>query len=357
MINTNNNILLDKIKEIHKNVEFSISDVKKSAELEEIRVLFLGKKGYISQIIEQMRNMTHEEKRSTGQLINILKNEIEANLKRKFLIISAEEEEIRLKNEKIDITLPGRRISNHVTKHPIIEIINILKITAIDLGFNFVDGNEIVSEFFNFEALNIPQNHPARQMQDTLYIKNIPNALLRTHTSAVQVEYGSLVPPPIKIASVGRVYRADEVDQTHSPMFHQIEMMHIDKDISIANLKYCCTHIISSVFEKDINDIIFRFRTSYFPFTEPSIEIDIGCIKDDENNIILASNKNDVNKWLELGGAGIIHQKVLQNMNINPQEWSGFALGFGIERMAMLKKNITDIRHLYEGDIRLMKNW
>lgn len=380
-------IILAQLKHLMNEAKQAIEAAATSEEIEQLRVSFLGKKSLLNEVMQRMRDVSHDERRQVGQMLNVVKLEIEAEIGQRSTVVADLEEAQQLAAENIDVTLPGRLINPDfaVRSHPITQTINDLAKICYDLGFVLIDGPEIESELYNFDLLNIPAQHPARQMQDTMYIAERRSAraqgvdanaaaggavsnteeegaagdasglLLRTHTSAVQVKYGMRHHPPLRIASIGRVYRADALDQTHSPMFHQMEMMCIDRRVSVAQLKYCWQQLLSRYF--GCAQVVLRFRTSYFPFTEPSIEVDLGCGGGGGGGLVLATDESRVERWLEVAGSGIIHRNVLVNMGIAPGEWSGFALGLGIERLAMLRHGIDDIRYFYDGDIRLLRAW
>ncbi len=295
--------------------------------LQNLKNKYLGKKGIITEMMKNLKNLSLEEKRQLGTKLNEIKEFIENAIEnRKQLILD-------LEGDIYDITLPGyKREFGNI--HPISRVFNEIVDVFLSMGFSIEFGPEIEDDWYNFTALNIPPYHPARDMQDTFYLEN--GKLLRTHTSPIQIRTMERQKPPIRIIAPGRVFRRDEMDSTHSPVFHQLEGLYVDKNVSLAQLKGTLEIFIRKLFSSDIK---IKFRPSYFPFTEPSIEVLI--YKD--------------NKWLEILGAGIVHPNVLKNCNIDPTIYSGFAFGLGIERIAMIKYNINDIRLFYENDIVFLK--
>lgn len=324
----------------------SANDLK---QLEELRIQYLGKNGLITGQMKNMASLSIEEKKTFGAKINLLKNNIIEAIEKREQLLESKEIESKLALEKIDITLPIRTNNKNGKIHPITqttqEIIDIFS----GLGFSLAKGPEIEDDFHNFTALNIPENHPARQMQDTFYL-NTPEAMVvRTHTSNVQIRKMMLEKPPFRFIAPGRVYRS-ESDQTHTPMFHQVEGLCIDKNINMGHLKYCLQEFLKAFFERD--DVVIRLRPSFFPFTEPSAEVDIGYSLEN-GEIKIGSNE----RWLEILGCGMVHRKVLENVGINPDEYQGFAFGMGIDRMAMLKYGINDLRKFFESDMRWLNHY
>ena len=317
-----------------------ISLCSKLSELEEIRLEFLGKSGVISLEMRKLASLQDAEKKKFGEEINKAKSEIENLLLSKKKELSEKELNEKLEKEKIDVTLPARK-SKQGSIHPIsqarLELVEIFT----KLGFEIKEGPNIETDWFNFTALNIDENHPARQMHDTFYMpsKNESEMVLRTHTSPVQIRAMKAGKPPFRFIAPGRTYRSD-YDQTHSPMFHQIEILAVDKDLNFQHLKYVIHEFINIFFEGQNPQI--RFRPSFFPFTTPSAEVDISF---------------DGKKWLEILGCGMIHPEVLRNSDVDPNEYQGFAAGLGIERMAMLKYGIDDLRQFFESDLRWLKHY
>jgi phenylalanyl-tRNA synthetase alpha chain len=322
------------------------------AALEAVRVAALGKKGAISELMKTLGGMSPEEKKTQGPLLNGLRDAVTEAIARKKSSLGDAALEARLVTETIDVTLPPRP-ENAGTVHPISQVLE--EVTAIfaGLGFAVAEGPDVEYDDYNFTKLNIPPDHPARQMQDTFYVS--PQAdgtshVLRTHTSPVQVRTMLNSKPPIRIISPGRTYRVDS-DATHSPMFHQVEALAIDEGLHLGHLKWTIEEFCKAFFE--IDSIELRARPSFFPFTEPSLEWDMRCDRSTPGKIVFGQG----NDWLELGGSGMVHRKVLENCGIDSARYSGFALGFGLDRMAMLKYGIPDIRSFFEGDLRWLKHY
>lgn len=321
----------------------SATDLK---ELDAVRVSYLGKKGKFTLELRSLGKLSKEERPKAGQKINQAKQEFEEKLS--FKKQSLEEELLisRLEHNKVDITLPGRK-NNLGSLHPITLARRDLENIFIKMGYLVADGPEIENDFYNFEALNIPSHHPARAMHDTFYLED--ESVLRTHTSPVQIramhEYGA----PLYVVAPGRCYRCDS-DLTHTPMFHQLEGLVIDKGISFAHLKGVIKTFLQEYFEKELN---FRFRPSYFPFTEPSAEVDMSCPACDGNGCRICSHTG----WLEILGCGMVHPKVLEYGKIDSTKYQGFAFGLGIDRMAMLKYKIDDLRINFDSDLRFLEQF
>ncbi len=319
--------------------------------LEDARVALLGKSGSITAELKKMGALPPEQRKEFGQAVNSLKEEIAAALDAKKATMEETELSARLTSETLDITLAPRP-ETQGSIHPVTQVIE--EMTAIfgAMGFSVAEGPEIEDDFHNFTALNIPANHPARQMHDTFYFPEKPDGtrnLLRTHTSPVQIRWMQHHQPPYRFIAPGRVYRCDS-DMTHAPMFHQIEALVIDKSITMAHLKGCLTQMVRSFF--GVEDVPLRFRPSFFPFTEPSAEVDIGCSWEN-GELKIGAGKS----WLEIGGCGMVHPNVLKAVNLDPAQWQGFAFGMGIERMAMLKYGIPDVRPFFESDARWLAHY
>ena len=321
--------------------------------LEDLRVQAVGKKGEISLQMRSLGKMTPEERQDMGPALNALKNEVNSALNsRKASLADAALEE-RLKSEWLDVTLPSR--SNKVGSiHPISQVWE--EVTAIfaDMGFSVAEGPQIETDWHNFDALNMPGHHPARAEMDTFYTYRAedderPPHVLRTHTSPVQIRSMEKVGAPMRIICPGRVYRAD-YDQTHTPMFHQVEGLALDTDVSMANLKWCLEEFVKAFFEVD--NVELRFRSSHFPFTEPSAEVDIRCSW--SNGQLKVGEGDD---WMEVLGSGMVHPKVLEAGGIDPQKYQGFAFGLGIDRIAMLKYGIPDLRAFFDSDLRWLRHY
>ncbi|AII86172.1 phenylalanine--tRNA ligase subunit alpha [Planktomarina temperata] len=330
-----------------------ISAAADEAALEELRVQAVGKKGEISLQMRSLGKMSPEERQVAGPALNALKDEVNSALTaRKFSMADAALEE-RLKSEWLDVTLPGRQRPVG-TIHPISQVWE--EVTAIfaDMGFSVAEGPQIETDWYNFDALNMPGHHPARAEMDTFYTHRAegddrPPHVLRTHTSPVQIRSMEKMGAPMRVICPGRVYRAD-YDQTHTPMFHQVEGLALDTDISMANLKWCLEEFVKAFFEVD--DVELRFRASHFPFTEPSAEVDIRCSWADGQ---LKVGEGD--DWLEILGSGMVHPKVLAAGGIDASKYQGFAFGMGIDRIAMLKYGIPDLRAFFDSDLRWLRHY
>lgn len=336
----------EKISELYNSALEAIRTVKDKKSLDEIRVKYLGKSGSVTQLLKGMRDVAPEERPKIGQLVNDLRGKIEA-------IIQAKEEERKkdelanaLTSERIDVTMPGLA-DKFGSIHPINLVRNELVDVFVGMGFEIFEGPEIETDEFNFKLLNIPEDHPARDMQDTLYVGD--NIMLRTQTSSGQARVMLDKKPPLKIISPGKVYRADD-DATHSPMFHQMEGLVVDKNVNLRDLKGTLEAFLKKLFDDNVKT---RLRPSYFPFTEPSVEVDVSCFKCHGKGCSLCKGTG----WIEVLGAGMVNRKVFENCNINPDEYQGFAFGVGLERIAMLKYGIPDIRYFFENDIRFLKQF
>ncbi len=318
--------------------------IEKSSNIDEInniRVEYLGKKGKLKNILRTLGKLSPEERKELGQLANRIKEELEDLLKEKTQFLKKKALEEELQKNRIDITLPSHWIETG-SSHPVISTLIDISETFVAMGFSIAEGPEIEKEEYNFDMLNIPKDHPARDMQDTFFLNN--GEILRTHTSPVQIRTMLKQKPPIAIIAPGRVYRKD-ADPTHSPMFHQIEGLLVDKDVTFRDLKGILKIFLESVFGKEIK---IRFRPSYFPFTEPSAEVDIGCTVCGGSGCRVCKGTG----WLEILGCGMVDPEVFKAVGIDPEEYTGFAFGLGIERIAMLRYRITDIRLLFTGDMR-----
>lgn len=330
-----------------------IANAAEEARLEELRVQAVGKKGEISLKMRELGKMTPDERQTAGPQLNALKDEIISALAAKKEALGDAALDERLRGEWLDVTLPGRA-QRQGTIHPISQVTE--EVTAIfaDMGFAVAEGPQIESDWYNFDALNIPSHHPSRAEMDTFYTHRAedderPPHVLRTHTSPVQIRTMQEQGAPIRIIAPGRVYRAD-YDMTHTPMFHQVEGLAIDRDISMANLKWVLEEFVKAFFEVD--DVDLRFRASHFPFTEPSAEVDIRCSW--EGGTLTVGEGDD---WLEILGSGMVHPSVLEAGKIDPNEWQGFAFGMGIDRIAMLKYGIPDLRAFFDSDLRWLRHY
>ncbi len=322
-----------------ENIEILLAEGKHAAEqatstqdLDQVRVQYLGKKGHLTQLLKSLGALSAEERPQAGAKINEAKQALQDVLTARKQSLESAALEAKLAAETIDVTLPGRGQSLGGL-HPVTKTLERIEEFFARIGYSVAEGPEIEDDYHNFEALNIPSHHPARAMHDTFYFN--ANTLLRTHTSGVQVRTMETEKPPIRIICPGRVYRCD-YDQTHSPMFHQVEGLIVDKNISFADLKGTLEQFLREFFEDDVN---VRFRPSYFPFTEPSIEVDI--------------DRGD-GKWMEVLGCGIVHPKVFEYAGIDPEEYTGFAFGMGVERLAMLRYGVNDLRLFFENDLRFL---
>ncbi|MBW7573701.1 phenylalanine--tRNA ligase subunit alpha [Caproiciproducens faecalis] len=324
-----------------------LDEAKGQQILENLRIKYLGKKGELTSILKQMGGLSAEERPKIGQLANEVRAFIEADLVKRAAELKEEETLKRLEKEKIDVTLPGVR-RELGAKHPLSIELDAIKEIFVGMGFEIVEGPEVEYDYYNFEALNIPKDHPARDTQDTFYIND--NILLRTQTSPVQVRVMEKQKPPIRIISPGRVYRSDAVDATHSPLFHQIEGLVVDKGITFADLKGTLETFVKRMYGEDS---VVRFRPHHFPFTEPSAEVDVQCFNCHGEGCRLCKGEG----WIEILGCGMVHPKVLSNCGIDPEIYSGFALGMGLERVVMRKYNIDDLRLFYENDVRFLKQF
>ena len=337
----------NKISDIKTTALKEIENVSNFKKLTELKIKYLGKKSELLLMLKNIKSVPVEERKKLGQLLNKAQETIKNVFDYKFKNLKEKNLEEKMEKEKVDITLPGKDFAIGAL-HPLTKTLNKILEIFICLGYSVVSGPEIETDYYNFEALNIPKNHPARDTQDTFYISE--NTLLRSQTSPVQIRIMEKTSPPIKIISPGRVYRADEIDATHSPIFHQVEGLLVDKNISMANLKATLEHFVNKLYGKDVN---VRFRPHHFPFTEPSAEMDISCFKCGGKGCSLCKNEG----FIEILGCGMVHPNVLKKCNINPDEYSGFAFGMGLERIVMLEYEINDIRLFFENDLRFLKQF
>lgn len=324
----------------------AIAQTKDIMALDAIRVDFLGKKGHLTEILKGLASLSAEEKPKLGQLVNQAKREISEQIDRKMTDLREHQLELKLSSERIDVTLPGRAEYSG-SLHPVSQVKQFINDYFSRLGFDVISGPEIETEFYNFEALNIPSHHPARAMHDTFYFGD--GRLLRTHTSPVQVRTMENQKPPFRLIAPGRVYRCDS-DMTHTPMFHQVEGLVIDQQATLSDLKGLLKDFFSTFFGQEL---AVRFRPSYFPFTEPSAEVDIQCTQCSGTGC----RSCKFTGWLEVLGCGMVHPNVLNTMNISPEEYQGFAFGLGIDRLAMLYFGIDDLRLMFEGDLNFLRQF
>lgn len=341
--------------QIEKIVEETIVEINNChsiQDLEEIRVKSLGKKGFLTQAMKGLKDLSIEEKKQIGQNLNIKKNHLAQEIETRRSSLEKSELDKKLMAESVDVTLPVT-LENNGSLHPIHQTIEEVVGIFAKMGFSVAEGPDIEDNFHNFEALNFPADHPAKEMHDTFYIQNPENEkeplVLRTHTSPVQVRTLLNNKPPVRVVIPGRTFRCDH-DATHSPMFHQIEGLVIDKNTHMGHLKYCLIEFCREFFNRDTLPI--RFRPSFFPFTEPSAEVDIGCKKSSKELLI-----GEGDDWLEILGCGMVHPNVIRNCGLDPDEYQGFAFGMGVERMAMLKYGIPDLRKFFECDLRWLKHY
>ena len=317
------------------------------ANLEQIKIKYLGKKGELTAVLRGMGALSPEERPLVGQLANEIRAQIEEAIAEKATLAQAAALEKQLKDEKLDVTMPATPVANgHI--HPLTQVQRHLEDIFIGMGFSIVEGPEVELDYYNFQALNIPENHPARDTQDTFYISD--NILLRSQTSPVQVRTMEHMKPPIRIISPGRVYRSDALDSTHSPLFHQLEGLVVDKGITMGDLKGTLEIFAKKMFGESTR---IRFRPHHFPFTEPSAEVDVSCYVCGGKGCRLCKGEG----WIEILGAGMVHPFVLSNCGIDPEEYSGFAFGLGIERIAMKAYSVDDIRLFYENDQRFLEQF
>ena len=325
----------------------ALSTAKDLAELETLRVKYLGKKGELTAVIKGMGKLSPEERPIIGQIANEVRNFIESALEDKKTALETAAAAEKIANETIDVTMPGKRPCMG-KKHPLTIVLDDLKDIFIGMGFSIVEGPDVETDYYNFEALNLPKDHPARDTQDTFYIDK--NILLRTQTSPVQIRTMEKQKPPIRVIAPGRVYRSDAVDATHSPVFHQIEGLVIDKGITMADLKGTLEVFVHKLYG---NDTRLRFRPHHFPFTEPSAEVDISCFNCGGKGCRICKGEG----WIEILGCGMVHPKVLRGCGIDPEEYSGFAFGIGLERTTMFRYDIDDLRLFFENDIRFLEQF
>lgn len=337
----------EKLISIKESAFNELTNADSSSKLEEIRVKYLGKKGELTTILRSMGGLSKEERPVVGKLVNEVKKEVEDKIEEKLNIIKEKEKNDKLASEVIDISMPGKK--NMIGKrHPLDLTLESMKDIFISMGFTVEEGPEVELDYYNFEALNIPKNHPARSEQDTFYIND--NLVLRTQTSPVQIRVMENQAPPIKMIGPGKVYRSDAVDATHSPIFYQMEGLVIDKGVTFADLKCTLELFAKKMFGDKVKT---KFRPHHFPFTEPSAEMDATCFVCEGKGCRVCKGSG----WIELLGCGMVHPQVLRNCGIDPEVYSGFAFGFGVDRMVMLKYGIDDIRLLYESDMRFLNQF
>lgn len=337
----------EQLKAISQKAAEALGKVSAPQELEELRIAFLGKKGELTSILKQMGKLSAEERPAMGQLANSVRNEIEQKIVEKAAAIKAAGQKKKLESESLDVTLPGKHTAKgglHPLNIVLEDMINIFQ----SMGFDVVDGPEVETEYYNFEALNVPSDHPARDMQDTFYVGD--GLILRSQTSATQIRTMENRKPPIRMICPGRVYRADEVDATHSPVFHQIEGLVVDKGITMCDLKGCLEQFAREIYGPETK---VKFRPSFFPFTEPSVEVDVSCSECGGSGCRVCKGAG----WIEILGAGMVHPNVLSGCGIDPEVYSGFAFGIGLDRLTTTRYKISDIRLLFENDLRFLSQF
>ena len=336
--------MLEALQQIRQQAAEALANASDPKTLDELRVRYLGKKGELTAILKQMGKLSAEERPKVGQLANEVRAAIEALVDERSAAIKAAMLNQKLAQEKLDVTMPGKAAP--IGKpHPLTRVLDEVKEIFLGMGFSVSEGPEVETDYYNFEALNIPKDHPARDTQDTFYIND--NVLLRTQTSPVQIRTMEKQKPPIRVIAPGRVYRSDAVDATHSPLFHQIEGLVVDKGVTMADLKGTLEMFVKRLYGEES---VVRFRPHHFPFTEPSAELDVQCFACHGEGCRLCKGEG----WIEVLGCGMVHPKVLSICGIDPEEYSGFAFGIGLERIVMRRYGIDDLRLFYENDLRFL---
>ena len=337
---------MEGVGELQQQAAAAITQAVDLKALDDVRVHYLGKKGLLTEQLKKLGTLPHEERKAAGQEINVAKQAVQQAIEARKETLQQAELAARLAADRIDVTLPGRGQQSGGL-HPITRTLERIEQLFAGMGFVVAEGPEIEDDYHNFEALNIPETHPARAMHDTFYFD--PHTVLRTHTSPVQVRVMEQQGPPLRIIAPGRVYRCDS-DLTHSPMFHQVEGLLVDRDVSFADLKGLLDQFLKHFFEKDLG---VRFRPSYFPFTEPSAEVDMECVMCDGRGCRVCGHTG----WIEILGCGMVHPKVFESVGIDNEQYTGFAFGIGVERMAMLRYGVNDLRLFFENDLRFLKQF
>jgi phenylalanyl-tRNA synthetase alpha chain len=339
----------EQLEAIRKSALESIGSTQAGADLESLRVKYLGKKGELTAVLKQMGTLSAELRPAMGQMANEVRAAVEKAIEEQSAILAKAALDAKLKAETVDVTIPGKAVEiGH--KHPMYTVLDEIKAIFIGLGFEIIDGPEVELSDYNFTKLNTPADHPAREWSDTFYLTEDSNILLRTQTSNMQIRAMETRPLPIRMISPGRVYRKDEVDATHSPMFHQIEGMVIDKGITMGDLKGTLNAVIRQIYGEHT---VTRFRPHHFPFTEPSCEMDIQCHKCGGVGCPTCKGEG----WIEVLGAGMVHPNVLRNCGIDPEVYSGFAFGMGLERLVLGRYKISDMRLVFENDARFLNQF
>ncbi|WP_297870352.1 phenylalanine--tRNA ligase subunit alpha [uncultured Oscillibacter sp.] len=339
----------EQLEAIRKGALDAIGGAQEPAGLEALRVKYLGKKGELTAVLKQMGGLSAELRPVMGQLANDVRASLEKAIEAQSAILSQKALEARLEAETVDVTIPGAK-PPHGHKHPMYSVLDELKELFLNMGFEIMDGPEIEQADYNFTKLNAPENHPSRDWTDTFYLTEDSSVLLRSQTSPMQIRAMETHGVPIRMISAGRVYRKDEVDATHSPMFHQIEGLVVDKGVTMADLKGTLNAVIREIYGPETQT---RFRPHHFPFTEPSCEVDIQCHKCGGRGCPTCKGEG----WIEILGAGMVHPKVLKNCGIDPEEYSGFAFGMGLERLALGQYKISDMRLIFENDLRFLEQF
>ena len=335
------------LEQIRRAAKEALASFDSAEQLEKARIQYLGKKGELTAILKQMGKLSAEERPVIGQLANEIRKDIEDTIANKSAEIKKAAQEKRLAEETLDVTMPGT-LPQIGYKHPLSIVLDEIKDIFMGMGFDIAEGPEVEYDYYNFEALNIPKDHPARDTQDTFYIND--NIVLRTQTSPVQTRVMEKTQPPIRIIAPGRVFRSDAVDATHSPLFHQIEGLVVDKGITMADLKGTLETFAKRLYGENTK---IRLRPHHFPFTEPSCEIDVSCFKCGGKGCPFCKGEG----WIEILGCGMVHPKVLKNGGVDPDVYSGFAFGVGLERLVLFRFNIDDMRLLYENDMRFLSQF
>ena len=339
----------EQLEIIRREALAAMDEAADSQALEALRVKYLGKKGELTAVLKQMGKLSPEERPVMGQVANAVRADIEEKLEAVKAKLAAQALEAKLQAEAVDVTIPGVPVA-HGHKHPMSIVLDEAKDIFVEMGFEVVEGPEVELESYNFTKLNAEPGHPSRDWSDTFYITEDSSVLLRTQTSPMQVRVMENRKPPIRIVAPGRVYRKDEVDATHSPMFHQMEGLVVDEGITMSDLKGCLEQMVKKLYGADS---VVRFRPHHFPFTEPSCEMDVQCFECHGAGCRTCKGEG----WIELLGAGMVHPKVLEYCNIDPEKYSGFAFGVGVERMTMRRFQISDLRLLFENDIRFLSQF
>ncbi|MDK2798433.1 MAG: phenylalanyl-tRNA synthetase alpha chain [Clostridiales bacterium] len=334
----------EQLNAIKLNAEQELNHISSIQALENVRVKYLGKKGELTSVLRGMGSLSPEERPVIGQLANQIRSYLEEKIENAKEVLLKKEKQEKLQREVIDVTMPGKR-RYLGKKHPLSIVLDEIKEIFIGMGFEIAEGPEVELDYYNFEALNIPKNHPARDAQDTFYVNE--NIVLRTQTSPVQIRVMEKQKPPIRVISPGRVYRSDAVDATHSPVFHQVEGLVVDKNVTMGDLKGTLEAFAKRLYGEEAK---VRFRPHHFPFTEPSAEVDVSCFVCGGSGCRVCKGEG----WIEILGAGMVHPKVLKNCSIDPEEYSGFAFGMGLERIVMRRFNIDDLRLFFENDMRFL---